>query len=527
MLRSLILTVVLCAGATAQVTYEDLLKEPGENWLTYAGSYNGWRYAPGKQITPQNVGSLVPRWVFRVPDANTMENTPIVYQGVMYFTNANTVYALDARVGRVIWKYTDAHARAGKNRGAGILGNRIYFTTGDNYLTAVDRRSGALIFSKNFGHEGSPSAAVFIARDKVIVGHSGSDSGIRGYLQALSAETGDEVWRTWTVPAKGEPGSETWGDLIEYGGASTWLSGTYDPDLNLIYWTTGNAWPDFNGRWREGDNLYSSSLLALDLDTGKIKWHFQFSPHDTHDWDAQSWPVLVDVPWQGRTRKVVLDANRNGFYYMLDRTTGEYLRGTRLIDHVSWASGLDAKGRPIKLPNSDPTPQGNLICPSVKGATNWMSPTYNPETSLMYIVTLEQCGMYNSSDQKPVPEKNFSGGGATEEGGQVLLRAYDPKTGGRVWEYPMTGIGTMWAGTVSNGGGVVFTGDDDGNLVGLDAKTGKHLWNFNLGERLTASPMMYEADGKQYVVMCSGTAIYQFGLFEPVKPVPLPKIVVQ
>jgi alcohol dehydrogenase (cytochrome c) len=529
--RTPVLIALLCAAAGAQVRFEDILKGPGENWLTYSGSYSGWRYAPGRQVTPQNAGSLVPKWMYHVPDARSMQTTPIVYQGVMYVTNGNNVYALDARAGRLIWKYSDARAgRQGTNRGVGILGDRIYFTSADNYLTALDRRSGAVIFSKSFGSVAggvTSTAPVFIAKDKIVIGTSGGDSGIRGSVAALSASTGEELWRTYTIPAKGEPGSETWGGFLEWGGAGTWLSGTYDADLNTVYWTTGNAWPDFNGVWREGDNLYTSSLIALDLDTGKMKWHFQFTPHDTHDWDAQSWPVLLDLEWQGKPRKVVVHANRNGFFYMLDRTTGEFLRATKLIDNVTWASGIDAKGRPIKVPGKDPTPAGNWVCPSVKGATNWMSQTYNPGTGLLYVITLEQCGMYTSSAQHPVPNKHFSGGGATEDGGQVLLRAVDPKTGERAWEYPMTGTGSMWAGAVSNAGGVVFAGDDDGNVLALDARTGKHVWNFDVGERLTASPIVYELDGKQYLAIASATAILNFGLFEPVKPVPLPKIVTQ
>ena len=531
MMRVCLWMAIVCVSVPAQVRFEDILKGPGENWLTYAGSYSGWRFGPGRQITPQNAGSLAAKWAYHVPDARGLQTTPIVYDGVMYVTNANTVYALDARRGRLIWKYSDARAaRQGNNRGVGILGDRIYFTSADNYLTALDRRNGGVIFTRKFGNlsDGvTSSAPVFIAKDKVIVGHAGGDSGIRGSVAALSAATGEELWRTYTIPAQGEPGSETWGGFREWGGAGTWLSGTYDPELNTLYWTTGNAWPDFNGTWREGDNLYTSSLLALDLDTGKRKWHFQFTPHDTHDWDAQSWPVLLDLEWKGKLRKLVVHANRNGFFYVLDRITGEYLRATKLIDNVSWATGIDDKGRPILVPGKDPTPEGNWVCPSVKGATNWMSQSYNPGTGLLYVITLEQCGMYTRSAQKPVPMKNFSGGGATEEGGQVFLRALNPTTGERVWEYPMTGIGSMWAGAVSNGGGVVFAGDDDGNVIALEARTGKHLWNFNVGERLTASPIVYELDGNQYVAIASASAIFSFGLFEPVKAVPLPKVAIQ
>jgi alcohol dehydrogenase (cytochrome c) len=273
--------------------------------------------------------------------------------------------------------------------------------------------------------------------------------------------------------------------------------------------------------------LYTCSLIALDLDTGKMKWHFQFTPHDTHDWDAQSWPVLLDTEWQGRLRKLVVHANRNGFFYVLDRATGEFLRATKLIDKVTWASGIDANGRPILVEGQDPAPEPNWVCPSVKGGTNWMGQTYHPGTGLLYVITLEQCGFYSMSLQEPVPMKNFSGGGATEEGGQVIVRAIDPKTGKRAWEYPMTGLGRMWSGTVSTAGGVVFAGDDDGHLVALDAKTGKHLWHFNMGERLTASPISYEAGGKQYVAIASATAIFSFGLFEPAPSIPLPKITMQ
>jgi alcohol dehydrogenase (cytochrome c) len=520
----------LCASAAAQ-TYEDIAKSPGKDWLTYAGSYQGWRHTPLGEITAQNAGSLVSKWVYHVPNARSLQTSPLVYQGVMYATDSNAVYAIDARTGRLIWQYVDTKAeKQSVNRGAAILGDKVYFTPSDNYLTALDRRTGAVIFSKKFADVGkntTSTGAPFIARDKVIVGSSGGDSGVRGFVAALSAETGEEIWRTYTIPAAGEPGSETWGSLIEWGGGATWLSGTFDPELNLLYWTTGNPWPDFSAATRPGDNLYTCSLIALDLNTGEMKWHFQFTPHDTHDWDAQSWPVLLDMQWQGRMRKLVLHANRNGFFYVLDRTTGEFLRATKLIDKVTWASGIDAKGRPILVEGQDPTPEPIWVCPSVKGGTNWMGQTYHPGTGLLYVITLEQCGFYSMSMQEPVPMKNFAGGGATEEGGQVIVRAIDPKTGKRAWEYPMTGLGRMWSGTVSTAGGVVFAGDDDGHLVALDAKTGKHLWHFNMGERLTASPISYEAGGKQYVAIASATAIFSFGLFEPAPSIPLPKITMQ
>ncbi len=528
MRRTLSVFALLAAAASGQVRYEDLVQGPSADWATYAGNYQGWRFSPLKQITAENAKTMVPKWVYHVPGARGLRSSPVVYKGVLYITNANSVYAIDGRSGRLVWQYVDGRAKGGGvNRGAAVYGNRVYFNTSDNYLTALDRETGAVVFSKQYADPSkgiSSTSAPLVVKDKVIVGSAGGDGGMRGFVAALSAETGEELWRTFTVPAKGEQGSETWGDLIEWGGGATWLSGTFDPDLNTLYWTTGNPWPDFAPGTRKGDNLYTCSLIALDLNTGKMKWYFQFTPHDTHDWDAQSWPVLIDMEWMGRPRKVVLHANRNGFFYVLDRVTGEFLRGTKLIDKITWASGLDDKGRPVMIPGKDPTPEGNWVCPSVKGATNWMGQSYHPGTGLLYVLTLEQCGFYSTSAQTPQPMKNFAGGGATEEGGQVILRAIDPKTGKRAWEYPMTGAGRMWTGTVSTQGGVVFSGDDDGHMLALNAKTGQHLWHFNMGELLTASPITYEAGGKQYVAIASATAVFSFGLYEPAQSVPVKKV---
>lgn len=531
MKRTTLLCLFACAALSAQVRYEDILKGPSTDWLTYAGTYQGSRYSTLSSITPENAKNLTAKWVYHVPNARGLRTSPIVYKGVMYVTNTNSVYALDAATGREIWQYIDTKAKnSGVNRGSAILGDRIYFTTSDNYLTALDRQTGNLVFSKEFADAKkgiNSTSAPLAVKDKIIVGSAGGDSGMRGFVAALSPEDGHELWRTFTVPAKGEPGAESWADLIEWGGGATWLSGTFDPETDTLFWTAGNPWPDFAGKPRAGDNLYTCSLLALDLKTGKMKWYFQFTPHDTHDWDAQSWPILMDMDFRGQQRKVVLHANRNGYFYVLDRNTGEFLRATQLIDKVTWAKGIDDKGRPQVIPGSDPTPEGNWVCPSVKGATNWMGQSYNPKTGLLYLLTLEQCGLYTSSSQKPVPMANFGGGGATETGGQVFLRAIDPRTAKRVWEYPMTGDGRMWTGVVSTASGVVFTGDDDGHMVALDAKTGAHLWHFYMGELLTASPVTYEVGGKQYVAIASASAIFSFGLFEPAEPMQLPKVVVQ
>src|SRR5438445_367605 len=532
--RAMLAVSALLAPLGAQVRYEDIRKSPGNDWLTYAGDYQATRHSPLTAITRDNVASLVPKWVYRVEGATHLESSPLVFEGVMYVTNSNEVHALDARTGRRIWQYRDDKAATQRvNRGAALLGDRVFFITSDAHLVALHRNTGAVLWDKQYADPAKgyhATLAPLAVKDRVVVGVSGGDSGMRGFVTAYSASTGEELWRHYTIPAKGEPGSESWGDFaVEWGGGATWLSGTFDPDLNLLYWTTGNPWPDFYGGGRRGDNLYSCSVIALDLETGKLKWHFQFTPHDTHDWDAQAWPVLVDLPYNGKMRKLVLHANRNGFFYVLDRVTGEYLNATRLVEKLDWASGIDAKGRPILVPGKDPTPNGNRACPGVRGATNWMSPSFNPSTGWLYVVTLEQCDIYTSSSKEPEPKKSFSGGGAgpkPSEVGQFFLRAFDPKTGARKWEYPMTGPGESWAGTVSTAGGVIFFGDDDGHLVGVDARNGKHLWHFQMGEGLTASPITYAVAGKQYVAIASATAVFSVALFEPTQPVPLPKVTV-
>lgn len=529
---SLIVLTLFCGIAGAQVKFEDILKSPNADWLTYAGDYRATGLSPLTQITPANAASMVSKWTYRVPRATGLRGRPIVYQGVMYVTSPNTVIALDATSGREIWKYYDAQAakkRNDANRGAAILGDKIYFVTSDVHLVALDRRNGGLIFKKFYGQADDgvfASAAPLVVNNLVLVGTAGGDTGMRGFIAAMNADTGEEVWRTYTIPARGEKGSETWGNYVEYGGGATWLSGVYDPETDTLFWPTGNPWPDFYGGDRQGDNLYSCSLLALDPKTGKMKWYFQFTPGDTHDWDAQSWPIPVTIDWEGKPRKVILHANRNGFLYVLDRITGKFLRATRIVDQLDWATDIDKNGRPVVVPGKDPTPNGNRVCPGVKGATNWMSQSYNPATGLLTMVVLEQCDVFTSSSKEPEPKKSFSGGGAgpkPKDMGQQFVRAFDPRTGKRVWEYPMTGPGEMWAGTVGTVTGVIFFGDDDGHVVAVDGKSGKHLWHYNVGEYLYASPITYAVDGKQYVAIASASGINVFGLFEPARSVPVPK----
>jgi len=524
------LGILLAAVPLAAQVRDDMLRRgPGDNWLTYAGDYAAHRHSPLTQINRSNAASLVPKWVYHLENAKRLEATPLVYDGVMYVTNSNEIYALDARTGRPLWHYKDELAKQSDvNRGAAILGDRVFFITSDGQLVALNRKTGGLLWQKLYVDRKKgqfATVAPFAVKDRIIVGVSGGDSGTRGFVAAYSAATGEEMWRFWTVPAKGEPGSESWGpQTLDWGGAATWLSGTYDPELNLLYWTAGNPWPDFYGGDRHGDNLYSDSLLALDADTGKLKWYFQFTPHDTRDWDAQAWPVLLDERIGGTVRKILLHANRNGYLYMLDRTNGKFLKAVPYVEKVNWAKGIDAQGRPIPLPERDPTLTGQRICPSVRGASNWMSPSYSPESGLFYVPTLEQCDMYTSSTKTPEPMKNFAGTGAesiASEAGRFYMRAFDPRTLEKKWEYPMTGHADMWAGAVSTAGGVLFFGDDDGQLVALDARSGKHLWHFYMGQLLTASPITYMVEGKQYVTIASATDVFTFGLFEPAAPVPL------
>ena len=359
---------LLAATLAAQISFEDIRKSPNHNWLTYAGDYQGHGLSPLTQITPDNVQNMAPKWTFKVPLAKSLRARPIVADGVMYYTNTNSIFALDARSGRPIWQYIDTQAKKESvNRGAAILGNQVYFVTSDCYLVSLDRRTGGLAFRKQYANikDGVFCTAAPVAiNGKIIVGSAGGDEGMRGFLAALDPATGAELWRTFTIPVRGEPGSETWGNFIEYGGAATWLSGTFDPDTNTLYWTTGNPWPDFYGGDRKGDNLYSCSLLAIDASTGKMKWYFQFTPGDWHDWDAQSWPILANVTYEGKPRKVIFHANRNGFLYLLDRETGKYLRSAKLIENLDWASGIDPNGVPnylLEVDNQLVVPVGKKI----------------------------------------------------------------------------------------------------------------------------------------------------------------------
>lgn len=506
-----------------QVTYERIAAAASEpaSWLTYSGSYAGHRYSALKAINRANVARLKPAWIYQTNDLNQFEASPIVADGVMYISEPPShAAALDLRTGRPIWMFRrtvpgDVKTCCGQvNRGVAILGGTVFVGTLDAHLLALDAKTGHLLWDVTVadyktGH--SITVAPLALRDKVIVGISGGEYGIRGFLDAYDATSGARLWRFWTVPGLGEPGHESWaGDSWKTGSAATWVTGSYDPALNLLYWGTGNPGPDYDGGARSGDNLYAASLLALDAGTGKRQWHFQFTPHDTHDWDANHVPILLDALFQGQPRKLAIVANRNGFFYVLDRQTGEFLLG-RPYAKQTWAAGLDAHGRPTALPATEPKPEGTLVYPGIHGATNWNSPSYSPDTRLLYVAARQEGTVFYRATAEYIAGNYFSAGGmrgipGVEPSGSI--KALDPLTGVERWEFPLHG--PPWAGVLSTAGGLVFGGTPEGNLFALDAATGKPLWNFQAGAPVYANPVSYEFNGKQYIAITAGRSLLTF-----------------
>ncbi len=522
----LVLLLTIAFSSAAQVPYGRIrnAERESESWLTYSGNYAAHRFSRLNQITAANVATLKPLWIYQVGNREEFETSPIVADGIMYITETPmAVSALDVRTGRRLWNWQRPIPRDLKtlgfgpnNRGIAILDDTVFVGTLDSHLTALDARSGAVrwdtvVADYKLGHciTGAPLAI----DGKVITGISGGEAGIRGFLDAYDAKTGKRLWRFWTIPEPGEPGSETWsGDNWKTGGGPTWVTGSYDPELNLIYWGTGNPGPDWNGDVRPGDNLYTCSLVALNADTGKLKWHFQFTPHDVHDWDATEIPVLLDATVRSRERKLVAMANRNAFYYLLDRATGEFLHASPYAKQT-WAKGIDDRGRPIVLPNTEPTGQGTLVWPSLQGSTNWFSPSYNPVAKLFYVAVREMSSYYLKTDVKYKPGTLFMGGGERALAGDKAfgaVRALDVSTGKIQWEFRLQS--PPWAGVLSTAGGVVFGGSNEGNFFALDAVTGKPLWDFQTGGAIVANPVSFAVDGKQYVAIAAGHALFVFGL---------------
>ena len=540
MIRRVVLLVALTGAALdAQVSFDRLLRAASEpqNWLTYSGGYSGLRYSELARITPQNVKDLQPQWVFQARSLEKFEATPLVVDGVMYTVQApNDVVAIDAATGRTFWTYSHRPSQLARlccgrvNRGLAILRQMLFMGTIDGHLIALDAKSGRLVWDvvltqPEAGY--SLTLAPLVVKDTVIVGPAGGEYGIRGFLAAFDARSGKQVWRFNTVAGPGERGGETWGrDSWKTGGGSIWVTGSYDPDVNLTYWGIGNAGPDRNGDSRPGDNLYTASVVALDADTGRLKWHYQFSPHDEFDQDATQIPVLVDLPWQGRPRKLLLWANRNGFFYVLDRVSGEFLSGKPFV-RVTWADGFDTHGRPRRVPGQEPTPRGTLVYPGNQGATNWYSPSFSPRTRLFYVPAwVDYASLFIKRPQTYVQGQYFGGGEGratdaqglrtatnnlrTDDEGYGAILAIDPLTGLRRWEYKM--VDFTDAGVLTTASDLLFSGGREGDVYALDARTGARLWKFTVGGQVQSGPMTYAIRGRQYVAVSAGSSLYAFAL---------------
>ena len=494
-------------------------------WSAYNGNPGGNRYTTLAQIDKTNVARLAPGWMFTVPKAGGLQGTPLVVDGIMYVTAPNECFALDAGSGRQIWHFQRARtpgAIAGHaNRGAALAGDRVFMATDDAHVIALNRWTGALLWDATLAdwrQNYSASSAPLTAGNLVISGVAGGEHGANGFVAAHDQESGKEVWRFWTVPRPGEPGSETWkgSGPADHRGAATWFTGSYDPGLDLVYWPVGNPSQEYNGDDREGDNLYANSLIALERKTGRLKWYYQFTPHDLWDWDATQTSVVVDADWQGRPRQLLLHASRNGFFYVFDRAAGSLLLAKPFVRNLTWASGVGADGRPIKRAGQEPTAAGTKVCPSQDGATNWFSPSYNPATGLYYVQTYEKCSIYTKSDGGTWEAgKPYLGGSqrtSPDPVPQRILKAIDIRTGAIRWELPQPGPGNSWGGTLATATGLVIFGEEGGALMAADAVTGQPLWSFATNQSWRASPMTYMFDGKQYIAVAAGSTILAFGL---------------
>jgi alcohol dehydrogenase (cytochrome c) len=521
----------LTLAAHAEVPYERLLQDElnPADWLSYSGGYRSERFSPSTEINKQNVDRLKVIWAYQmrpsnIPGAGLQETTPVVADGVMYLTESpSSVTALDVNTGRMLWHWAPElpaevlHIGFPKvNRGVAILDNAVFVGSLDAKLYALDADTGAVRWQTTVADNKtgfSLTLAPLALNGKIIVGMSGAEAGVRAFIDAYDPKTGERLWRRYTVPAPGEPGSETWGgESWQTGGGSTWLTGSYDADLNLLYWTTGNPAPDWNGDLRPGDNLYTCSLLALDPDTGEIRWHFQYTPHDTHDWDANQIPILVDAELKGSQRKMVALANRNAFFYLLDRQTGEFLSATP-YSKQTWAAGIDGTGRPILLADKEPTEEGTLVWPSLQGATNWFSPSYNPLNEKFFIANRRMGAVYYKADVEYEPGKPFLGGGeqalsGDEASGAVV--ALNVTDGKQLWEFPLQT--PPWSGVMATAGGLVFGSTNEGYFFALDDENGEPLWRFNTGAHIRTNPMGFEVEGKQRVAITGGQTLFVFGL---------------
>ena len=530
--------IVRDAGSAARardahppVTSRDILGGLAEStrWLTFSGDYSGRRHSPLTQISPANVQRLAPQWTFQsgtMTRGRGFEATPLALDGVLYVTGSNNfAWALDARTGRPFWQYRRElppdltyGAQAPVNRGFAILGERLFMVTLDAHLLAFDRRTGSIVWDTvladyKIGYSATMAPLVIATKsgDKVIVGISGGEYPTRGFLDAYNPETGARIWRFYTVPAPGETGSDTWpssSEVLARGGGGTWMTGSYDPELNLLYWGTGNPNPDYWGHGRLGDNLYTNSLIAIDADTGRLKWHYQFTPHDTHDWDSNHVPVVGDLWIGGAARKVVMVANRNGFFYVLDRTNGQLIYGKPFTD-TTWAREIGRDGRPIVLND------GSKGClPDQWGGTNFNPPSFDPSLQLFLVTARETCATYATQEPKFVAGQSSMGGSVRvdrDRPNYAALRAIDAATGERRWEFRYAS--PAMSGVLSTASGLVFTGDNEGNFMAFETRTGRNLWRYQTGNGIWgAAPMTFELDGRQHVLVPAGTTLVAFAL---------------
>jgi len=517
------------------VTYERLRNSKAEpqNWMHYWGDYQGTHYSALSQVTTANVARLQAVWSIQLPGTSSLETQPLVVDGVMYTSGQpGTVLALDAKSGRQIWRFTRQQKARNPNeinpfnRGVAVLGNRVFVGTLDAALVCLDARTGLPLWEVQvadtmLGH--SITSAPLVVKDKVIVGITGGEFGARGFVDAYDAATGKQLWRWYSIPEPGEFGNETWaGDSWKHGAGPMWLTGSYDPDLNTLYWTVGNPGAQIDRSVRgDGDNLFTDSVVALDPDTGKRKWHYQFTPNDGHDWDSTEDLILVDRMWRGQNRKLLLQADRNGMFYVLDRTNGAFLSATPFV-YQNWNKGFDAKGRPIQAPGSNSSPEGSfLVYPSLGGGTNFQAPSYSSITGWVYVEYTESGAQYVSAPAPYQEGRQYIGRGRgsvpargpNDPENSAGIKAIDPETGKTMWDFKLF-QGSLSNGVMATAGGVLFGASRDGYLMALDARTGKFLWRYQTGGNMSASPMSFSVEGRQYVAVAAGNAIYCFTLPE-------------
>ena len=513
---------LLAVNTFGQVTFDRLLNSSNEpqNWLTYSGDYTGRRFSALNEVNRANARSLVAKWVYQTGATGKFETTPLVVDGILYATGQDDrAFALDARTGRPVWMYqrqlpADIRPCCGRvNRGLAILGDKVFLGTLDAHVIALDAKTGNVVWdvsTADYTQGYSFTLAPLVVKNLVILGVSGGEYGIRGFIDAYDADTGQRKWRFNTVPGPGEPGHETWeSDSWKIGGAPAWMTGVYDRATNQLFWPTGNPSPSNRGEGRAGDNLYSNSLLALNADSGKLNWYFQFTKHDEHDWDATQVPIMIE----SGGKHLIAQANRNGFFYVLDRATGKLL-SANAYGRITWSDSKDKEGRPVATNDSSPTPTGRTVCPGALGTTNWMSPSFNAQIGLFYVSAREQCDIFSTAPQ-PYEAGHAYYGSAYFPSDEAepywgALRAIDPGSGLTKWEFRHPS--PTWSGVLSTAGGLVFTGDAEGNFIALDGATGHPLWHFQMGGAVYASPMAFAVDGKEYIAIAAGSSLYAFGL---------------